>query len=96
MTVNEFGKGKGIYMSHFDVNLENTRMLFNTILMAGNENLKGNYITDNPYTECAYYPVSNMLVVINNSGETQTTTVTTDKDAKTVTIEAYDTVIIKL
>ncbi len=96
MTVNEFGKGKGIYMSHFDICLENTRMLFNTILMAGNEALKGDYITDNPYTECAYYPASDMLVIINNSGETQTTTVTTAKGAKTETIEAYDTVIIKL
>lgn len=96
MTVNEFGKGKGIYLSHYNISLENTRMLFNIILMAGGEELKGDYITDNPYTECAYYPASNMLVIINNSGESQTTTVNTAAGAKTATIAAYDTLILQL
>ena len=75
MTINDFGRGKGIYMSHYNISLENTRMLFNTILFAGGEALDGEYITDNPYTECAYYPASNMLVIINNSGETQAASV---------------------
>ena len=96
MTINDFGKGKGIYMSHYNISLENTRMLFNTILLAGGEALDGDYITDNPYTECAYYPASNMLVIINNSGETQTANVKTEAGTKTATIEAYDTAIIQM
>lgn len=96
MTINDFGKGKGIYMSHYNISLENTRMLFNTILFAGGEALDGEYITDNPYTECAYYPASNMLVIINNSGKTQTASVKTEAGVKTATLEAYDTAIIQM
>ena len=96
MTVNDFGKGKGIYMSHYNISLENTRMLFNTVLLAGGEALDGEYITDNPYTECAYYPASNMLVIINNSGETQTASVKTEAGVKSATLEAYDTAIIQM
>ena len=96
MTVNDFGKGKGIYMSHYNISLENTRMLFNIILLAGGEALDGEYITDNPYTECAYYPASNMLVIINNSGEIQTASVKTEAGVKSATLEAYDTAIIQM
>lgn len=96
MTINDFGKGKGIYMSHYNISLENTRMLFNIILLAGGEALDGEYITDNPYTECAYYPASNMLVIINNSGETQTVSVKTEAGVKSATLEAYDTAIIQM
>ena len=96
MTINDFGKGKGIYMSHYNISLENTRMLFNTILFAGGEALDGEYITDNPYTECAYYPASNMLVIINNSGETQAASVKTEAGVKSATLEAYDTAIIQM
>lgn len=96
MTVNEFGKGKGIYLSHYNISLENTRMLFNLILFAGGESLTGKYMTDNPYTECAYYPAGGKLVVINNSGETRTAHVMTDAGERTVTLAAYDTQIIQL
>lgn len=96
MTINDFGNGKGIYMSHYNISLENTRMLFNIILLAGGEALDGEYITDNPYTECAYYPASRMLVIINNSGETQTASVKTETGVKSATLEAYDTAIIQM
>lgn len=51
------------------------------------------YITDNPYTECAYYQESGKLVVINNSDREQVTTITTGNSTLTVTIDAYDTKI---
>ena len=70
-TMNRFGKGLGIYMASFEKTIENTRMLLNLILLAGGEDLDGLYLTDNPYTECAYYPGSGQLVVINNSEENQ-------------------------
>ncbi|MBQ7943348.1 MAG: 1,3-beta-galactosyl-N-acetylhexosamine phosphorylase [Lachnospiraceae bacterium] len=93
MTVNSFGKGQGIYMSTFEVNNENTRMLLNLILTAGKEATDGNYLTDNANMECAYYPESKTLIIINNSGETQTTSVKTEYGVETVTLEAYDTII---
>ena len=52
------------------------------------------YITDNLYTECAYYPNDKKLVIINNSDKIQTTSVNTPEGKKTVTLEAYDIAVI--
>ena len=96
ITVNEFGKGKGIYLASFQVDDQNTRMLYQLIRYAGGEGMNGMYMTDNLYTECAYYPESKKLVVINNSDVEQTTTIPTEQGDKTVTIAAYDTTFIEL
>lgn len=53
-----FGRGLGIYMGGFSYTAENTRMLLNLLLYAGGEALDGLYLTDNPCTECAYYPAA--------------------------------------
>lgn len=96
VTINGFGKGKGIYLASFQQDLENTRMLYQLIRYAGGEGISGLYMTDNLYTECAYYPESKKLVVINNSDTEQTTTIPTDKGDRTVTIAAYDTTFMEL
>lgn len=96
VTVNEFGKGKGIYLASFQVDQENTRMLYQLIRYAGGEGVHGLYMTDNLYTECAYYPESKKLVVINNSDREQKTTVPTEQGDRTVTIAPYDTTFIEL
>jgi beta-D-galactosyl-(1->4)-L-rhamnose phosphorylase len=90
IAVNEFGKGKGIYLSEYRTSLENTRLLLNLILFAGDEELNGLYLTDNPNTECAYYPDSQTLIILNNSSSKQMTSVKTEKGMKTVELEAYD------
>ncbi len=96
LTINDFGRGKGIYLGGFKLCSENTRMLFNLILLAGNEDLKGMYLTDNPYTECAYYPNSKKLIIINNSGYIQEATVhMLEKDVQ-VQLEAYDSAVVNV
>lgn len=96
LVLNSFGKGYGVYMGGFEYNLENTRMLLNILLYTGKDDLDGMYLTDSAMTECAYYPESKKLVVINNSGETQTTSVKTPQGVKTFTIEAYDQASVEL
>ena len=96
VTINDFGKGKGIYLASFQVDQENTRMLYQLIRYAGGEGTSGLYMTDNLYTECAYYPESGKLVVINNSDREQTTTIPTEKGDRTVTIAPYDTVFTEI
>ncbi len=96
ITMHDFGKGRGIYMSSFQVNLANTRMLYQMIRYAGGEGLTGDYMTDNLNCECAYYPGSHKLVVINNSDSEQTTSIPTPQGEQTVTVEAYDTVVMEL
>jgi len=94
--VNEFGRGKGIYLASYQVNIINTRMLYQLIRCAGKEGISGEYMTDNLYTECAYYPASRKLVVINNSDLEQTASIPTGWGEKTVTIAPYDTTFIEL
>lgn len=96
LTLHSFGKGWGVYMGGFSYNPENTRMLLNLLLYTGGEKLDGMYLTDNLYTECTYYPEIARLVVINNSGETQTTGVRTQNGLHTFTIDAYDQEVIDL
>lgn len=96
LTLHSFGKGCGVYMGGFSYNLENTRMLLNLLLYTGGESLDGMYLTDNLHTECTYYPEIGRLVVINNSGETQTTSVRTQKGVHTFNIEAYDQEVMDL
>ncbi len=102
VTVHDFGKGKGIYLASFQVNLINTRALYQLIRYAGGEGLSGLYMTDNLYTECAYYAESGRLVVINNSETEQTAVIPVesgDKDfvlAKQVTLAPYDTIFLEV
>ncbi len=91
LTVNRFGKGYGIYLASFEKTIENTRMLLNLIRMAGGELENDLYLTDNIYTECAYYPGSGQLVVINNSDQPQTTGVQTKNGRVEISLEAYAT-----
>ncbi len=96
LTLHDFGKGKGIYLASYEISKENTRLLFNIILYSYGESIAQKYITDNLNTECAYYPSSRKLVVINNSDKEQTAGILTDQGNIRITLEAYDTGIIDL
>jgi beta-D-galactosyl-(1->4)-L-rhamnose phosphorylase len=96
MTVNHFGRGKGIYLAGYELSLENTRMLLNLLCFASGEGLGGEYLTDNAYTECTYYPESKMLIVLNNSDQVQTTSIDTQFGTATVTLEPYDNKLLRL
>lgn len=96
LTVHDFGKGKGIYLSSFQLSDVNTRLLYQLIRYAGGEGIIGMYMTDNLYTECAYYPNSKKLVVINNSEEMQKAGVETHVGRKELALEAFETVILNL
>lgn len=96
LAVHGFGNGKGIYLSSFRLSEINIRLLYQLIRYAGGEGSTGIYMTDNPYTECAYYPNSGKLVVINNTGEIQGTCVETHVGTKKLELEAYETLVVAL
>ena len=77
-TVNDFGKGKGIYLSTFETTPVNNRLLLNILLYASGISLTEKYLTDNANMECAFFPAGKKLIVINNSGEVQSCTVKTE------------------
>lgn len=91
LTVHAFRKGRGVYMSGYRFNLMNTRLLMRAILFAGqSEADMEQYVCDNPLTECAYYPGSKKLVIINNTGDVQKTKVKTPEGTVEAVIEPYD------
>lgn len=68
LSIHKIGIGCGIYMSGFEYSPVNARMLLNLILLGtGIETFM--YVTDNPNTECAYYPSAKKLVIINNTNQ---------------------------
>ncbi len=78
LTVNDFGRGKGIYLSTFETAPCNNRLLLNLLLMATGLNFEQSFLADNPQVECAFFPESNTLVLVNNSEEVQSASVKTD------------------
>lgn len=91
LTVHTFRKGRGVYMSGYRFNLMNTRLLMRAILFAGqSEADMEQYVCDNPLTECAYYPGSKKLVIINNTGDVQKTKVKTPDGTVEAVTEPYD------
>ncbi|MDR1538740.1 MAG: 1,3-beta-galactosyl-N-acetylhexosamine phosphorylase [Clostridiales bacterium] len=62
-----FGKGCGIYISGFKTSPAGHRFLLNLIINA--TCLDFEYITDNPYTECAVFKDSKKIAFFNNTFE---------------------------
>lgn len=89
MTSYSFGQGLGIYLSSFRYTPDNTRLLLNLLQYGDKVDGCGKYLTDNPLTECAYYPESRTLYVINNSNEMQKTAVDTDYGRVEFELEPY-------
>jgi len=89
IVVHNFGAGRGIYLASFERGPANNRMLMNLILAGAGEPLGQHYITDNVYTECAYFPGKKKLVVINHADTQQSCHISTPSGDVACTLEAY-------
>ena len=69
MTMHPFGKGWGVYMSHFEVNADSTRMLLELLFHVKGVAQKDAYLSDCAQVETAYFPADDVLVVFNNAEE---------------------------
>jgi len=71
-----FGKGRSVFFGALPYDLTNSRLLHRAIFWAaGKEKELKKWFCANPLTDCAWYPKSKKLVVVNNSDQPQTTTV---------------------
>ena len=95
ITSHRFGSGTAFYLSSFQVTPENTRMLLNLMISGMGLELNQNYLTDSSDTECAWYPASGKLVVINNSGEEQETVICTPSGRRTVQTEPFGMTVLE-
>ena len=97
IATNTLGKGRSVYFSGFKFTYENTRLLHRAIFWAAaQENNWAAWNCSNVRTECAYFAKKGKLVVINNVGEKQETTITfgDGKTTRTVGLEAHGIAII--
>lgn len=98
ITGHRFGRGRGVYLSGYRFSIENTRLLMRAVLYAAQkEKAMETYVCSNPMTECAYYPGNRKLVIINNTGDAQKTTVqTAEGETVTAALAPYDIEIVSI
>jgi 1,3-beta-galactosyl-N-acetylhexosamine phosphorylase len=77
VAANNFGNGRAVYISGLPYNARNARLLLRSIYWAGGieGEIKKSWFSENINTECNAYPGSGWFCVLNNSYETQKTTV---------------------
>ncbi|MFT3983720.1 MAG: 1,3-beta-galactosyl-N-acetylhexosamine phosphorylase [Lachnospiraceae bacterium] len=84
LAVNEYGKGRAVYIAGLPYTNENARLLYRAIYWAaGKEDEAGRWFSLNPNTECTAFPKVHKLCLINNSRESQQTAVTYGDGTKT-------------
>ncbi|MBE5743014.1 MAG: 1,3-beta-galactosyl-N-acetylhexosamine phosphorylase, partial [Clostridiales bacterium] len=94
LAVNQYGKGRGVYIAGLPYSPQNARLLLRAMFWSANkENEMKKAYSSNPITDCAYYPESGKYAIINNSNE-NITTVFYDCEGKeeTISIKAGDIV----
>ena len=83
LSINEFGKGRAVYVSGLPYTPENVRVLLRSIYWAASrEEEMFNWYTTNSNTECAAYLETGNVAVINNSNKPQDTVIYKNKDEK--------------
>lgn len=90
LTVHEFGKGRGIYLSSFTCIPAHTRLLFQLLWMGRSETVSTEYLTDNPMVDSAWFPESGTLVLINSSDQVQKVSVETPEGRIPARLEAFE------
>ena len=88
MTLHSFGKGKAVYLGGFTYAPEAARMLLEMLLFLTGADGSAAGLTDQAQAECAWYPESRTLVVMNNSGEPLDVKVTLPSGTTQVHIDA--------
>lgn len=94
ITIHSYGKGQGIYLSHFSYSLESTGLLMNLMLYGAGLKAEQEYLCSNILCECAYFPQSHTLVVINQSDTPQSTLVSLPNGKREVTLLANETLFL--
>ncbi len=96
MTVHDFGRGKGVYMSHFTISPQSTRMLLETLLYCCGVARDSAYLSDSALVEVAWYPADRTLVALNNAETETTAALHTPQGDITVTLAPLETRMIQM
>ena len=96
LTIHPYGKGCGIYLSHFVYDVENSRFLLELLLKAAGKENVAEQLGDNPYCETAYFPCSGKAVAVNNSGQVQKLHVNVGGVDKELELKPYSSKLIEV
>ena len=96
LTYHPYGKGFGIYLSHFTYSAQNSRFLLELLLKAVGKEAFRTQLGDNLYCEAAYFPHSGKAVAVNNSGQPQHLNVTLGGVEKEVDLNPWDSCIMEI
>ena len=76
MAVNEFGKGRAVYISGLPYSFENSRVLYRAVLWSTHsEDELNRWFSTNCNVDVHAYPKNNKYCVVNNTDEPQQTTI---------------------
>ncbi|MBR2822827.1 MAG: 1,3-beta-galactosyl-N-acetylhexosamine phosphorylase [Clostridia bacterium] len=92
LTLHPFGRGKAVYMGGFTYSPEAARMLLDMILYLTGARGRDAGLTDQPMTECAWFPGQNTLVTMNCADAPVDTVVSLPCGDISVHLEAHQTV----
>ena len=88
MAVNEFGSGRSVYISGLPYSLPNSRILHRAILWSTHsEDMLKRWFSSNCRAEVHAFPENGKFCVVNNTYETQATTVYTDSSSFDLILE---------
>ena len=97
LTAHSFGAGVGVYFSSFENTLANTRLLFEMIIDPLLRNAQPDFWSNDPLVECAWFPMSKKLAVINSSADVRRVAISLPAGrVKSISLSAYELQIITL
>lgn len=94
LTLHPYGKGCGMYLSHFVYSPENSRFLLELLLHAVGKEGCGAQLGDDVYCEAAYFPASKKAVAVNSSGNERRFRITLGGVEKELRLEPYGSEIV--
>lgn len=92
-TLHSFGRGVGIYLSHFCYSLESSRFLLNLLLDISGKQAWKKRLGDNPACEIASFPEARKLVAINGSDQPQIVSLELESGVERLQLPAYGSVV---
>ncbi len=96
VTAHKFGSGCGVYLSSFQYSDANTRMLLDLLLWASGKGLAQPWLSDTPGVECAWYPASRQLIVINDTDAEQAANIAAEGGPLSVVLPPYGSRVLAL
>ena len=90
LTLHAFGRGKAVYMGNFFYTPAGARMLLEMLLYVTGKDSTAAGLTEDGMTECAWYPESRILLVMNNTPDSLETEVRFPLGALTVSLNPFE------